>query len=100
MAVLPALRLFVELASNLILFGYVVAALLALLRGRDLLRARLLVADGILLALNLKVVATLLRTVELTTWTQIGLFATVFLLRTGLKRAITWERQELRQGHG
>lgn len=95
-----ALRLFVELASNLVLFGYVVAALLALLRGRSLLRARLLIADGILFALNLKVVATLLRTMELTTWRQIGLFAAVFILRTGLKRAIAWERQELRQGYG
>lgn len=97
---LPALRLLVELATNLVLFGYVVAALLTLLRGADLLRIRLLVADGILLALNLKVAATLLRTVELTTWNQIGLFAAVFVLRTGLGRAVTWERAGLRAGHG
>ncbi len=97
---LSALRLFVELSSNLVLFGYIVAALLALLRGADLLRARLLVADGILFALNLKVVATLLRTMELTTWSQIGLFVAVFVLRTALKRAITWERTQLREGYG
>ncbi|EYB67606.1 hypothetical protein DEIPH_ctg033orf0005 [Deinococcus phoenicis] len=97
---LAALRLFVELATNLVLFGYLVAALLTLVRGTGLLRARLLVAEGILFALNLKVVATLLRTMELTTWNQIGLFAAVFVLRTVLKRVVTWERRELQSGQG
>lgn len=97
---LPTLRLAVELITNLVLFGYIVAALLSLARGGGTTHARLLVADGTLFALNLKVVATLLRTMELTTWNQIGLFAAVFVLRTGLKRAITWERAQLQAGHG
>lgn len=97
---LPVLRLFVELLTNLVLAGYIVSALLSLWRGADLHRARLQVADGVLLALNLKVVATLLRTLELTTWNQIGLFAAVFVLRTGLKRAVVWERRELLTGQG
>nr|WP_221269531.1 DUF1622 domain-containing protein [Deinococcus budaensis] len=92
---MSVLRLFVELLTNLVLAGYVASALLSLLRGADLHRARLQVADGMLLALNLKVVATLLRTLELTSWNQIGLFAAVFALRTVLKRAVTWERQQL-----
>lgn len=92
---LPVLRLCVELLTNLVLAGYVAAALLSLLRGADLHRARLQVADGILLALNLKVVATLLRTLELTSWNQIGLFAAVFVLRTALKRVAGWERRQL-----
>ncbi|WP_019585599.1 DUF1622 domain-containing protein [Deinococcus apachensis] len=97
---LPLLRLLVELVTNLVLFGYIVAALLTLIRGGGIPRARLLVVDGILFALNLKVVATLLRTMEITTWNQIGLFAAVFVLRAVLKRVTTWERRELRQGHG
>lgn len=95
---LPLLRLAVELVTNLVLFGYVLAALLALLRGGGMPRARLLVVDGILFALNFKVVATLLRTMEITTWNQIGLFAAVFVLRTLLKRVVTWERGEVRAG--
>ncbi|GMA16448.1 DUF1622 domain-containing protein [Deinococcus metallilatus] len=97
---LGVLRLFVELVTNVVIFGYVVAALLTLVRGGGLLHARLQVAEGLLLALNLKVVATLLRTIELTTWTQIGLFAAVFVLRTVLKRVVTWERRELLAGGG
>lgn len=96
---LPLLRLAVELVTNLVMFGYVLAALLALLRGGGMSRARLLVVDGILFALNFKVVATLLRTVEITTWNQIGLFAAVFVLRTLLKRVVNWERREMRAGH-
>ncbi|GAA5514393.1 hypothetical protein Dcar01_03148 [Deinococcus carri] len=91
---LPLLRLLVELVTNLVLFGYVAFALLVLVRGGGLRRVRLLVADGILFALNFKVIATLLRTMELTTWNQIGLFAAVFVLRTVLKRVVTWERRE------
>lgn len=93
---LSALRLFAELVSNLVLFGAVLGALRVLWRGPDLTGARLLVLDGMLLALNLKVVATLLRTLEVRSWSQIGLFAALFLLRTGLKRVATWERAELR----
>ncbi|MCP2013467.1 putative membrane protein [Deinococcus sp. HSC-46F16] len=93
---LSALRLLAELVSNLVLFVAVLGALRALWRGPDLTGARLLVVDGMLLALNLKVVATLLRTLEVQTWPQIGLFAALFLLRTGLKRVAAWERAELR----
>ncbi|GGM18935.1 DUF1622 domain-containing protein [Deinococcus aerophilus] len=88
-----ALRLFVELLTNLVIAGAVLGALWALLRGHDLNRARLIVADGILSALNLKLVATLLKTVELTTWSQIGLFVAVLALRIALKWVITWERR-------
>ncbi|WP_034384323.1 DUF1622 domain-containing protein [Deinococcus sp. YIM 77859] len=92
---LALLRLLVEGVTNAVIFGSVAAALLALLRGKGTLQARWLVTEGLLLALNLKVVATLLRTLELTTWNQIGLFAAVFTLRTLLKRVIIWERRQL-----
>lgn len=94
---LALLRLVVELSTNLILFGYVAASLLALLHGSGVFRARLLVTDGLLLALNLKVVAALLRTVEITTWNQLGLFTAVLLLRTALKREVIWERRQLQE---
>ena len=95
---LGVVRLVVELASTLMIAGAVAAALLDLWRGADLRRMRLTLADGILLALNFQVAATLLRTAELTTWNQIGLLAAVFTLRTLLKRALTREREHLRAG--
>ncbi|MEW6422732.1 MAG: hypothetical protein AB1511_13555 [Deinococcota bacterium] len=97
---LAVLRLAVELVTNLVLFGYIAAALLALLRGGgSITRAQRLVVDGVLFALNFKVVATLLRTLELTVWNQIGLFIAVFVLRSALKRVVIWERRELGPGH-
>ncbi|ABF45496.1 hypothetical protein Dgeo_1199 [Deinococcus geothermalis DSM 11300] len=92
---LAVLRLFVELVTNVVIFGYVAAAMLVLIRGGGLLHARLQVAEGLLLALNLKVAATLLRTLEITTWNQIGLFVAVFVLRTLLKRVVNHERRAL-----
>lgn len=59
---------------------------------------RLTLADGILLALTFQAAATLLRTAELTTWNQVGLFAAVFALRTPLKRALSRKREHLRAG--
>jgi uncharacterized membrane protein len=94
---LAILRLFVELLTSLVIAGYVLAALWALLRGQDLVRARLLVADGILTALSLKLIATLLRTVELSSWEQIGMFVAVLALRTFLKWVITWEQRQLQE---
>lgn len=95
---LGAVRLVVELASTLLIAGAVAAALLGLRRGADLRRMRLTLADGILVALNVQVAATLLRTAELRTWDQIGFFVAVFTLRTLLKRALTREREQLRSG--
>lgn len=57
--------------------------------------ARLLIAEGVLTALNFKVAATLLKTLELHTWPQIGMFAAIFALRTLLKRFFIWERDRL-----
>ena len=95
---LGVVRLFVELASTLLIAGAVVAALWGLRRGADLRQMRLTLADGLLLALNFQVAATLLRTAELTSWDQIGFFVAVFALRTLLKRALTREREHLRAG--
>jgi len=88
----------IELGGSLAIVGYVASALYYLLRHREagIERARLAVANGALAGLNFKLAATLLKTIELQTWTQLGFFAFIFLLRFILKRAFTYERRELR----
>ncbi|WP_237724811.1 DUF1622 domain-containing protein [Deinococcus alpinitundrae] len=91
--------LIIEGVGSLALVGYVLAALWALLHGwneTNAARARLLIADGALTALNFKVGATLLKTLDVQTWHQIALFVALFALRTLLKRFFTWERRQLR----
>ena len=61
-----------------------------------ILRGRLAVADGVLSALGFETAATLLKTVELRSWTAIGLFAAVLTLRTFVKLALVWEEERLR----
>ena len=72
--------------------GYVLAALLALARQHGLERCRLLLADGAVFSLGFKTAASLLKTLELNTWHQIGAFAAVLTLRTVLKRAFAAEK--------
>ena len=79
--------------------------------GRDpgpslLIRARLrrelalpvLLADKAVFALGFKTSASLLKTLELGTWRQIGAFAAVFALRTVLKRAFAADKAALLRG--
>ncbi|WP_420596403.1 DUF1622 domain-containing protein [Deinococcus sp.] len=88
--------LLIEAVGSLYVLVYVLAALWALRQGsRHLTEARLLIADGVLAALNFKVAATLLKTLELQSWQQIAVFAAIFALRTVLKRFFTWERRQL-----
>lgn len=58
---------------------------------------RLLVADGVIAALGYKTAATLLKTIELQTWTAIGMFAAILTLRTLVKRVLVWEEARLRR---
>ncbi len=75
--------------------GYVLLALLALVRRCGLERCRLLLADGAVFSLGFKTAASLLKTLELNTWHQIGAFVAVLALRTFLKRAFTAEKASL-----
>ncbi|WP_245588530.1 DUF1622 domain-containing protein [Deinococcus pimensis] len=95
---LPLARLAVELVTNVVVAGAALLAAASLLRGGDLApdRARSRLADGLLLALSLKTAAALLRTLEVRTWTQIGLFAAVLVLRIVLKRVFAAEAARLR----
>lgn len=91
------LALAIEAIGSLVIVGYLVAAICVLVRTRDKTRTRLLVADGALWGLNFKVAASLLKTISLHTWQQIGLFAAILALRTMLKWIFSWEAGRLRQ---
>ncbi len=88
----------VELAGALLIVGHCIAALVELIRSRDPVRVRLLVIEGALWGLSLKSAASLLKTIEIQGWTQIGAFAAILTLRTVLKRVMTWEEARLRRG--
>ncbi len=90
----------IEFAGALIIVGYVVAAIVTLLRGGTIAHARLLVADGAIAGLNFKLAGTLLKTIQLHTLQQILIFAAIFALRTILKRVFTWDRIRLQRGQG
>jgi uncharacterized membrane protein len=47
-------------------------------------------ADGIILALDFKLAATILKTLLLTGWQQIRLFVVVLVIRTVVKRQMVW----------
>lgn len=87
------------MGGALIIVAYCAAALLTLLRARTagIVRARLLVAQGVLTGLGFKLAGTLLKTLLLVSWRQILVFAAIFALRTLLKRLFVWEQTRLRQ---
>jgi uncharacterized membrane protein len=76
----------IEACAGLLIGGYSCAAFVSLCRKRDRRRARQLIAEGALGGLSFILCATLLKTLLLTSWNQIGLFASVLVLRTSLKR--------------
>lgn len=82
----------IDLIGGLLVFGYVFAALMALLRSGTAVEVRLLVAEGALLGLSFKTAGTLLKTLELHTWQQIGTFAAILALRVILKQLFVWEK--------
>jgi len=71
-----------------------------LARGQGLAAARLLVIQGSLWGLSLKTAASLLKTIELHSWEQIGAFMAILALRTLVKRVMTWEETRLRGSAG
>ncbi len=89
------IALLIEAAGSLLLLGFVLAATWAMLRGEGPERARLLVAEGAVLALGFKTGASLLRTLDLPTWSSIAAFAAILALRTLLKRVFVAEQRSL-----
>ena len=92
---IAGVALAIEAAGSALLLGYVLVALLALARQHGLERCRLLLADGAVFSLGFKTAASLLKTLELNTWHQIGAFVAVLTLRTVLKRAFIVEKASL-----
>ena len=83
----------IELAAAFVISFHAAWALLALLRGQGTDRARLIIANGVLAGLAFSVAGTLLKTIALQTWPQLGTFLFVYALRTMLKRVFAWERR-------
>lgn len=94
------LAVLVETAGSLVLAAFAAAACVALIRGREPDQARLLVAEGVVLALSLKTGATLLNTLDLPTWDRIAAFAAILALRTMLKRVFVAEQRMLGTSRG
>jgi hypothetical protein len=63
--------------------------------GRGVLRARLLVAEGVIDGLSVMTAATLSRTIGLHTWRQILMFALILSLRILLKKLFVWEKRRI-----
>jgi hypothetical protein len=84
-----------QLGAAIVISGFIVAALVSLSLGRGVLRARLLVAEGVIGGLGMMTAATLLRTVGLRSWRQILMFTLILSLRILLKKLFVWEKQRL-----
>lgn len=95
-----AAAVLIEFGGNIVVVVGCLRGFLALVRGRDhpagILRARLLVANGVIVALGYKTAATLLKTIELQSWNAILMFASILTLRTLIKRALAWEESRYR----
>lgn len=82
----------IELLAACVIVFHAVRAIAALLGGHGLDVARGVIAEGVLAALGFSLAATLLKVISLQQWAQIRTFATVFVLRTVLKRVFQHER--------
>lgn len=87
----------IEFIGALIIVGYILTALYTLLRGRRIIDAQQIVADGAIAGLNFKLAGTLLKAIVVHSWQQILMFAAIFALRTILKRLFTWEKEKLQR---
>lgn len=87
----------IEFIGALLIVGYILAALYALMRDRRIISAQQIVADGAIAGLNFKLAGTLLKAIVVHSWQQILMFAAIFALRTILKRLFTWEKGRLQR---
>ena len=85
----------IEFIGALIIVGYILAALVTLVRTGSIVQARLIAADGAITGLSFKLAGTLLKTLLIHTWSQILIFVIIFALRTILKRLFIWEKARL-----
>jgi uncharacterized membrane protein len=96
---LPALAVgLIELAGAVVITLHAARGLAQVARGASVRGARLTVAEGVVMGLSLKVAAALLKTVELQSWEQLGMFAVVLTIRLVVKALLNWEIQQLERG--
>jgi uncharacterized membrane protein len=88
----------IDLIGGLFVVGYVLAAVVTLVRTGAVAHAWLLVAEGAVLGLSFKTAGTLLKTLEVHTWGQIGMFGAVLALRVVLKQLFVWEKERVERG--
>ena len=86
-----------QLASAVVITAFVAVALVSLSLGAGVIRARLLVEEGVIGGLGAMTAATLLRTIGLRTWRQILMFTLILFLRILLKKLFVWEKERLSQ---
>ena len=89
--------LMIEVLAAIVVAYHVLQALIAIVRRQGSDAARLWIGEGVIAALGFSMAGTLLKTIGLQSWTQIRLFAFVFLLRTLLKRVFQWEQRGIRK---
>lgn len=85
----------IELLAAVVVTFHACRALLAILRHYDADRSRLIIADGVLAALGFSVAGTLLKSLALQSWRQIGMFAFVLVFRMLLKQVFQREREQI-----
>lgn len=89
----------IEFIGTLIIVWSVARAVVTLAHvpadARRLMRARLLVAEGVLSGLSFKLAGTLLKLLFLHTWQQIFFFVVIFALRTLIRTTFAWQRRQL-----
>ena len=90
-SILNAFCFAIDSASALVIIGYCTVAFITAIRSGRATEAHGLVARGALLGMSIKLVGTCLKTIELQTWNQIGLFLVIFALRMILKRVFQAE---------
>ena len=86
----------IEFGGAIIVAVAIGRALHALLAHKGIDAARLAVIAGVTGALGFKTAATLLKALQLGSWSAIGSFAAIFTLRTVIKQLFVWERARLR----
>lgn len=88
----------IDFGGAVIVTIYCVLGLWVVLRERDPAKARYLVATGALSGLTFKLAATLLQTLVVASWSQVGMLAFVVGLKTVLKWTFVRERGRLPEG--
>ena len=82
----------IEFGGALVIAAHVARAAWSMLARRSPDQARALASRGLAAGLDFKLAATLLKTLNLVGWNQIGMFVAVFALRLLVKRTLLSNR--------